>query len=61
LKIYFLMNNVGADYYGNKFTWAGKCVYKAGFCHQSRQLRQSIFLQNGWNSVTATLNVFKTS
>jgi hypothetical protein len=40
-------------------TWAGKCVYKASFGHQIQQLCQSIFLQNGWNIVTAsvTLNI----
>ncbi len=45
------------NYFGNKFTWAGKCVCKASFGHQIQQLCQSIFLQNGWNIVTASVTL----
>jgi hypothetical protein len=53
--ITFLKNNVAVNYFGNTFTWAGKCVCKASFGHQIQQLCQSIFLQNGWNIVTASV------
>jgi len=37
------------------YTGPGKCAYKSSFGHQIHQLRQSVFLQNGWNIVMATV------